>query len=85
VPPAESALQRRNGSPPWGCEFAWPDLGGNTLEQAVADVASLAKRGSSDVLSVPTDVSKLEDGSTGFSPTIRSKGEAWCTRLLAAG
>jgi NAD(P)-dependent dehydrogenase (short-subunit alcohol dehydrogenase family) len=44
-----------------GLRICLADLGGNTLEQAVADVASLAKRGSSDVLSVPTDVSKLEE------------------------
>src|ERR1700720_2566832 len=44
-----------------GLRIGLADLGGNVLEQAAAEVASVAKRGPADVLMVPTDVSKLEE------------------------
>src|SRR6516225_5206647 len=44
-----------------GLRICLADLGGNVLEQAAAEVASVAKRGPADVLMAPTDVSKLEE------------------------
>jgi NAD(P)-dependent dehydrogenase (short-subunit alcohol dehydrogenase family) len=44
-----------------GLRICLADLDGSALEQAAAEVASVAKHGSSAVLSVPTDVSKLEE------------------------
>ena len=44
-----------------GLRISLADLGGNVLEQAAAEVASVAKRGPADVLMVPTDVSKLDE------------------------
>jgi len=44
-----------------GLRVSLADLGGNVLEQAAAEVASVARRGPADVLMVPTDVSKLEE------------------------
>jgi NAD(P)-dependent dehydrogenase (short-subunit alcohol dehydrogenase family) len=44
-----------------GLRTCLADLDGSALEQATAEIASVAKHGSSDVLSVPTDVSKLEE------------------------
>jgi NAD(P)-dependent dehydrogenase (short-subunit alcohol dehydrogenase family) len=37
------------------------DLGGDALEQAAAEVAATSKRGPADVLTIPTDVSNLEE------------------------
>jgi len=44
-----------------GLRVCLADLGGDVLEQAAAEVASVAKRGPIDVLMVPTDVSKLDE------------------------
>jgi NAD(P)-dependent dehydrogenase (short-subunit alcohol dehydrogenase family) len=44
-----------------GLRVSLADLGGNVLEQAAAEVASVAYQGAADVLIVPTDVSKLEE------------------------
>jgi NAD(P)-dependent dehydrogenase (short-subunit alcohol dehydrogenase family) len=44
-----------------GLRICLVDLGGNVLEQAAAEVASIAKGGPADVLMAPTDVSKLEE------------------------
>ncbi len=44
-----------------GLRVCLADLGGDVLEQAAAEVASVAKRGPADVLMVPTDVSKLDE------------------------
>jgi NAD(P)-dependent dehydrogenase (short-subunit alcohol dehydrogenase family) len=44
-----------------GLRVSLADLGGNILEQAAAEVASVARRGPADVLMVPTDVSNLEE------------------------
>jgi NAD(P)-dependent dehydrogenase (short-subunit alcohol dehydrogenase family) len=44
-----------------GLRICLADLGGDVLEQAAAEVASVAKRGPADVLMVPTDVSKLDE------------------------
>jgi NAD(P)-dependent dehydrogenase (short-subunit alcohol dehydrogenase family) len=44
-----------------GFRVCLADLDGNSLEQAASEVAAIAKRGPADVLSVPTDVSKLEE------------------------
>jgi NAD(P)-dependent dehydrogenase (short-subunit alcohol dehydrogenase family) len=44
-----------------GLRICLADLGGDALERATTEVASVAKRGSSDVRAVATDVSKLED------------------------
>jgi NAD(P)-dependent dehydrogenase (short-subunit alcohol dehydrogenase family) len=44
-----------------GLRICLADLGGNVLEQAAAEVASIAKGGPADVLMAPTDVSKLEE------------------------
>jgi NAD(P)-dependent dehydrogenase (short-subunit alcohol dehydrogenase family) len=44
-----------------GLRVSLADLGGNVLEQAAAEVASVAYQGAADVLMVPTDVSKLEE------------------------
>src|ERR1700730_12880764 len=44
-----------------GLRICLVDLGGNVLEQAAAEVASIAKGGPADVLMAPTDVSKLAE------------------------
>ncbi len=44
-----------------GLRVCLADLGGNVLEQAAAEVASVANQGAAGVLMVPTDVSKLEE------------------------
>src|SRR6267154_5153759 len=44
-----------------GLRVCLADLGGNVLEQAAAEVSSVARRGPADVLMVPTDVSKLDE------------------------
>jgi NAD(P)-dependent dehydrogenase (short-subunit alcohol dehydrogenase family) len=44
-----------------GLRICLVDLNAKALEQAAASVASIAKRGSSDVLIVPTDVGVLDD------------------------
>jgi NAD(P)-dependent dehydrogenase (short-subunit alcohol dehydrogenase family) len=44
-----------------GMRVCLADLGGEALEQAATEIASVAKGGSSDVLAVPTDVSKLSE------------------------
>ena len=44
-----------------GLRVCLADLGGNALEQAAVEVAAVAKRGAADVLTVPTDVGKLEE------------------------
>jgi NAD(P)-dependent dehydrogenase (short-subunit alcohol dehydrogenase family) len=44
-----------------GLRICLADLGGNALEQATAEVSSVATHGAADVLMVPTDVSRLEE------------------------
>jgi NAD(P)-dependent dehydrogenase (short-subunit alcohol dehydrogenase family) len=44
-----------------GMRVCLADLGGTALDQAVAEVASLARGGLRDVLAVPTDVSRLDE------------------------
>jgi NAD(P)-dependent dehydrogenase (short-subunit alcohol dehydrogenase family) len=44
-----------------GLRICLADLGGNALEQAGTEVGSLAKGGAADVVTVPTDVGKLEE------------------------
>jgi NAD(P)-dependent dehydrogenase (short-subunit alcohol dehydrogenase family) len=44
-----------------GLRVSLADLGGNVLEEAATEVASVANQGAADVLMVPTDVSKLEE------------------------
>jgi len=44
-----------------GLRVSLADLGGNVLEQAAEEVASVANQGAADVLMVPTDVSKIEE------------------------
>src|SRR3984893_2357764 len=46
---------------PMGVRMCLAELAGDVLEQAAAEVASVAKRGPADVLMVPTDVSKLDE------------------------
>src|SRR5262245_11767990 len=43
-----------------GLRVCLADLDGNALQQAGTEVGSVAKRGAADVLTVPTDVSQLE-------------------------
>jgi NAD(P)-dependent dehydrogenase (short-subunit alcohol dehydrogenase family) len=43
-----------------GLRVCLADLDGNALQQAGTEVGSVARRGAADVLTVPTDVSKLE-------------------------
>src|SRR5215470_635286 len=44
-----------------GLRICLADLGSNALEQAATEVGSIAKGGAADVLTVPTDVGKLEE------------------------
>ena len=44
-----------------GLRICLADLGGNALEQAGTEVGSVAKGGAADVVTVPTDVGKLEE------------------------
>ena len=44
-----------------GLRICLADHDGNSLQQAAAEVAAVAKRGPTDALSVPTDVSKPEE------------------------
>src|SRR6516164_6546391 len=44
-----------------GLRICLADLDGDALEQAGTEVGSVAQRGASDVLTVPTDVSKLDE------------------------
>jgi len=44
-----------------GLRVCLADLDGDALEQAGTEVGSVAQRGASDVLTVPTDVSKLDE------------------------
>jgi NAD(P)-dependent dehydrogenase (short-subunit alcohol dehydrogenase family) len=44
-----------------GMKLCLADLGGVALDEACAEIATLAKRGASDVLAVPTDVSRLDE------------------------
>jgi NAD(P)-dependent dehydrogenase (short-subunit alcohol dehydrogenase family) len=44
-----------------GLRICLADLGGNAFEQAGTEVGSVAKGGAADVVTVPTDVGKLEE------------------------
>ena len=44
-----------------GLRICLADLEGDALEQAGTEVGSVAQRGASDVLTVPTDVGKLDE------------------------
>src|SRR6516162_5039269 len=44
-----------------GMKLCLADLGGVALDEPGAEIAAHAKRGASDVLAVPTDVSRLDE------------------------
>jgi len=58
-----------------GLRVCLADLEGDALEQAGTEVASITQRGASDVLTVPTDVGKLDEVQRLKEVAYRTVGE----------